>query len=210
MSMSIRMGKGPLLILCAWAAGPGARPAAAADEAAACKIAFGAGGRPAWELSVSEDAVRGDRTTLSLDGGVLHGFTHGRQTRLKIEPERVHGTLAGQRCDLHREGDGQRLLLRGRLGDQRFEARVSEKGLKLEARRLVVALDVVEDDAAGPLRLRDDSGQLALRLSGCDLGLLARRPGLLAVVDWLVHEPDQPLPVGPSPPPGPVDKTKAR
>ncbi len=209
MSLSIRIWKGWPLILCAWAAGPGVRQAAAADEAAACEIAFGAGGRPAWELAVTATAIRGDRTTLSLEDGVLHGFTHGRQTRLKIEPQRVHGTLAGQRCDLHREGDGQRLLLRGQLGDQRFEARVDEKGLKLEARRLVIALQVIEDDRDGPLRLRDDSGQLALRLSGCDLALLARRPGLLAVIDWLVHEPDQPLPVGPSPAPGAVDKTKA-
>jgi hypothetical protein len=187
-----------LLALGACAMAPVDRPATEPD-APACQFELTSAGRRAWSMRIGPDRIQGDKTRLTLDGEALYGtlFTHA--TRLRIEPARIRGQLAGQDASLHLERGPAHSLVRGHLDKQRFLARIDASGLELLAGGLLVDLSLVPATAQEDLRWADPEGQVVLTARDCDPGLLLRRVEVLVVLGWLVHHPDQPLPIGPEP-----------
>lgn len=170
-------------------------PAYAGDV---CTLRLSSAGRHAWTIEAGAGAISGDKTKLTVGADTIYGFLFSEQTRLKVEPDRITGRLAGKRADLHVERSADHLLLRGQVGGVRTVARLSAGVFELNAQELVVKLvrRPAPPDAAA--LFTDDTGTIELRLTGCVPADLLQRPGLLAVVNWLVHNPDQILPIAPT------------
>ncbi len=163
-----------------------------------CQLRLDTADRHAWTIRAGDDSIRGDKTKLTLEDDTLYGFLFSEQTRLKLGPDRITGRLAGKRTDLHVERSAEHLLLRGQVGGVRTVASLSAGVFELVAQELQVKLTRRPGGDDAEALYTDDSGTIELRLTGCAPAALIQRPGLLAVVNWLVHNPDQVLPIAPT------------
>jgi len=182
-------------------------PLNSAEAGQTCKLRLTTAGRHAWTITASDGKISGDKTKLTVEDGIIYGFLFAKQTRLRLEPDRISGRLAGLQADLHVETGADHLLLRGPVGGVRTLVKLNAEAIDLTAQDLEVALDrkpARPGEPDGPVDYVDSTGMVRLTLSGCEPADLLDRPGLLAVVNWLVHNTDQILPIAPttSLPPG--------
>ncbi len=173
-------------------------PAAAGEK---CSIALETAGRHAWTLEIAESRITGDKTSLEKDAGVVFGFLFGKPTRIRLQDDRLTGNLAGERITLHVERAGDQTVLRGPIGGLQSNARASADRLLLNARNLSITLKTTDPAESEKTTMADESGFVVMTFQGCDPAILGRRPELLLVVNWMIHNTDQELPIGPDPVP---------
>ena len=173
-------------------------PVGPAAAEGVCELRLTSADRPAWTLTAGAGFIRGDKTRLKIEADTLYGFLFNEQTRLRLEPDRITGRLAGEPIDLHVERSAEQLLLRGPMGGRRSLVRATPEVLEWTAQDLQVTLRREAGAPGEPVMYSDPTRSVRLRLSGCAPAELLRRPGLMAVVNWLVHNTDQILPIAPT------------
>ncbi len=189
---------GVLLLVFPLAARAGEEPAAdvqKAGEPGLCEISMNIGWFARQDVSVKPGRVVGPDFNLHIEDDVFYGFIRGKSSRFKVKKDAISGSAAGFDLMLHLSESETQTEIRGLVGNRRVVARVSSEKISVSAAASSVintstSLSVAKVKKGyfrGHVGGGSDLQVADMKLAGCDLDFIRKRPGLIVALfmAWL-------------------------
>ena len=158
-------------------------------EAGRCDMSLNIGWFTRQDVSIKPGRIIGPDFNLHIEDDVIYGFIRGKTTRFRVKKDSVSGTAAGFDLMLHVKKSDFETEVRGLVGAQRVVAKVSDEKVTVSS---VASSLSVSKEKAGYFRGHVGGGGAEIQfadmtLSGCDLSVLRKRPGLIVALfmAWL-------------------------
>ena len=136
-----------------------------------------------WTLTIEDDRIAGSNSVVNLEDNVLFGFVEGKAVRLKIEEDRIDGSIGGKSAMLALERGAEFTTIRGPLGKSHLVAIASEEHFELSGSLLTMKLNLMDKSTRV---MMNEQGDVKLVFEGCNPAIVAGRPELVVIMQQLL------------------------